>query len=70
MILIKLNALMATQLMPDVTILTKSLSELFIRWLEENEIKSNPDKCYLPMNVRKSVTITIGFEEILTYCLQ
>ena len=34
---------MATQLVPDITILTKSLSELFIRWLEENEIKSNPD---------------------------
>ena len=70
MILIKLIALMATQLVPDITILTKSLSELFIRRLQENEIKSNPDKCYLPMNVGKSVTITIGFEEILTYCLQ
>lgn len=70
MILIKLIALMATQLVPDITILTKSLSELFIRWFEENEIKSNPDKCYLPMNVGESVTITIGFEETLTYCLQ
>ena len=37
-----------------------------LKWFEENQMKSNPDKCHLLMSVNEHVTITIIASEEIT----
>ena len=43
---------------------------MYFKWVSENQMKGNKDKCHLLMNKNKSSEIRIGKSIISKYCLR